>query len=443
MDNNREDYREARGQRRGYASQYSRSQGVEAYQQRRRMGFATKVLVTLVLVLIVGGAAVLFGRQFFYAVTDGNADGQTPASGAKAGADTPITTVQPATATVVSTGDVILNGAAMDSGRREGQNAYNYVHLFQQLKDEIEPFDLRMVSQETALAGADFGYGSLEPLNAPQDLGRAEVAAGFNVVLRATDHTLDTGTNGLHNELSWWHTEHPDVPVLGVAEPDPQANPGLSDYVSQVYVQDVKGFKVGVLNHTWGVNEEDESAVANLDEEKIAHDVELARKEGAEVIVACPHWGAENEEEISEEQTTYAQVYADLGVDVIFGTHPRVLQSVDVLEGEHGHKTVCFYSLGCLVSGLEENNLLGGLAEVTFDRKDDGTCSVTSAVLKPVVTHRASGDDYAAYLLSDYSDEIAESSDMGARTPGYWSTRCYEILGDEFDGEAGEYRVSL
>lgn len=424
-------------------SPYSRSAGVSSYRRRRRQGLAFKWISALLLVAIIGGAGFLFGRKYLeedfpLGFTANDAQENQPE---EVEVSEP-TTVQPVQITLAAVGDVIMNGSVVQSGLLES-GAYDFGHLFEHLAGELSGFDLRLVDQETGLAGSKFGFGNWRPLNAPQELGRDEADAGFNVILRASDHTLDNGWEGIHNELQWWESEYPDMPVLGIAEPDPEANPGLGDYVNNVYVFEKDGFKVAVLNHTWGIGEEDLGVVSALAEDKIADDVQRARDAGAEMIVACPHWGVENNTEPSEEETFFAQVYADHGVDVIIGSHPRVLQRIEVLGNESGHRTVCFYSLGCVMSSLEEQNLIGGMAEVTLSRAEDGTCSVASATLKPVVTHRGNGTDFAAYMIGDYSDDLAHSSWNWGLTADVVNDRCGEILGEGYDYEAREFRVAL
>lgn len=422
---------------------YSRELGVDSYRKRRRRSRVFRFVVTLVLIAIIGGASYMFGKQFIDpdslpfdlpGVSESNDVVVTEA-------EVEPTTVQPATITVVAAGDVIPSGAVADSGRQES-GAYDFSHLFTHLKRELGLFDLRIVNQEAVMAGERYGFGADNPLNAPQDLGRAENAAGFNVVLRATDHTLDAQAEGIHNELTWWHDNIPQMAVLGIADPNPQNNPTLSDYNNNVYIFEKDGFKVAVLNHT-SVDDQNKDVISRLSESKIASDVAKAREQGAEMIIACPHWGNENNSEISEEQERFAKVYAEQGVDLIIGTHPRVLQKVDVLESPDGHKTVCFYSLGCLISPYSDDNLLGGLAEVKLTRDDHGECKVDEAVLKTVITHRENGDQYGTYLLSAYTDDIASTSWDAWIPVDEWNRKCGELLGSDYDTNTCELKVNL
>ena len=415
---------------------YSRSAGVTAYRRRRRRSRVFRAIVAVILITIIGSAALLFGRAYFDyeklpfdipelpSRTEGTYSAESQ------------TEVKPATMRVASAGDIIMNSSVVDSGRLES-GAYSFNHLFAHLTHELVTFDLRTLSQETAMAGSAYGFGYTWPLNAPQELGRAEVASGFNVILHATDHTLDTGYEGVHNELSWWHAELPNTPILGIAEPDPVANPGLSDYVNNVFTVEKDGFRIAILNHSVGIVDNDRHVVSALDEEKVRQDVLKAKDLGAEMIIACPHWGQENIGEVTEEQERFAHLYADLGVDVIVGTHPRVLQRAEIIQGANGHRCVCFYSLGCLTSSLNHENFLGGLAEFTLSRAEGGSCAVTGAVIKPIVTYRAGGDAYTTYLLSDYNDDLAWAGWDGI-TRDTFQTRCREILGEGYNADTCE-----
>ncbi len=423
---------------------YSRELGVASYRKRRRQSRILRCVVALVLIAIIGGASYMFGKQFIdpdsLPVDLPGVEKSAPTVSETTEVSLP--TVQPVTLNVLAAGDVIPSGAVAESGRKES-GAYDFSHLFSHIAKEISLFDLRMVNQEAVMAGERLGFGADYPLNAPQDLGRAENAAGFNVVLHANDHALDAQPEGIHNELTWWHDNFPQIAVVGIADPQPKNNPTLSDYVNNVYIFEKDGFKVAVLNHTWIENEQNKGVVSVLSEKKVAADVAKAREQGAEMIIACPHWGDENNAELNSDQVNFARVYAELGVDLVLGTHPRVLQGVDVLQATNGHKMVCFYSLGCLISPYDDNNLLGGLAEVELSRDDHGACQVSSAKLKPVITHRGNGEEYCTYLLSAYTEDIAMTGWDAWIPIDEWNHKCEEALGSSYDSNTCELKVDV
>ena len=428
-------------------SKYSRTLGVDSYRKRRRWNRVWRVLVILILVGIIGSASYVFGKQFVgkdavpLDLPDITAPLQTSSGSANTVVTPPAPTIQPATISIVSSGDVVVEGAVTESGRLD-TGAYEFDHLFKRIRGELRDFDVRIVQQEDVIAGGDFGFGASNPLNAPQELGRAEEHAGFNVVLRANDHSLDTGEEGIHNELVWWRDNLPEVPILGLADKDPQNNPMLANYVSNVYLYEKDGFKIAILNHSDNIPDESNGMVSQLTDEKIKEDVAKARNQGAEMIVACVHWGEENNGNIVESQEHFAKVYANEGVDVVFGTHPRTLQPVEFVESG-GHRMLCFYSLGCLITGQGDNSLLGGFGEVELTRTNNGEYQISSARLRPTVTHRSNGEDYNAFMLSDYRDEDCWNSWDGWITVDEYNRRCSEALGNGYNAEEGALEVHL
>jgi poly-gamma-glutamate synthesis protein (capsule biosynthesis protein) len=99
-----------------------------------------------------------------------------------------------------------------------------------------------------------------------------------------------------------------------------------------------------------------------------------------------------------------AQALCDLGVDIIVGGHPHVVQPVELLTSttDPEHKTICLYSVGNAVSNERAGNVSacttrhtedGILFEVTFEKYSDGNVYIQSADILPtwVNMHRNNG----------------------------------------------------
>ena len=89
---------------------------------------------------------------------------------------------------------------------------------------------------------------------------------------------------------------------------------GIRHYVDDVYVYEKNGFRIAILNFTEFINfsyEGQESVVSVLSDYKIYEDVQRARDKGADMIIACPHWGTEYQVYPDPEQSYYSQVMAD------------------------------------------------------------------------------------------------------------------------------------
>ena len=71
-----------------------------------------------------------------------------------------------------------------------------------------------------------------------------------------------------------------------------------------------------------------------------------------------------------------------------------------------------YYSLGNFVSAQDKpERIVGGMAQFRAAITLNG-CEIVEADLAPVVTHQADGL-YAAYLLEDYTEELARQHRLG------------------------------
>lgn len=333
-------------------------------------------------------------------------------------------------------GDILAHPLVYNSGRK-ADGSYCFDHLFEHMKDDIAEADIRIVNQETILGGTALGLSGYPCFNSPYEIGIAEVAAGFNVILHATNHVLDKGLKGVHNCLNFWHNNYPDTAVLGINESE--------EAYQSVYVYEKDGFKVAILNYTYGTNgiailQSMPYVVDMLEEDKVRKDVALA-KELADMVVVCPHWGTEYVYEPDSSQKYWTELFFSLGVDVVIGTHPHVLEPVELLVDEQtGRQMLVYYSLGNFVSDQDEKpRMIGGLAKVSLvKRGTDGSCFIDSYSLEPVITHKMYADRMiTAYKLSDYTQELAAANsickDSGNAdfSLNYCKNLCRQILGKE------------
>lgn len=359
-----------------------------------------------------------------------------------------------ATVEVMMVGDVLMHDELVESGYTS-DGSFDFGFIFQNIEDYIDAADVRILNQETVMGDPSLGYslymGDSGPImNTPTALADTEADLGFNVILKATNHTLDHGYDGLAHELEYWKEYHPGTPVLGVSNPYAEEDDDSQNYVDNVYVGDFNGIKVAVLNYTYATNENvdwdtDEAYISYLSKDKIRSDVKKARAAGAEMIIACPHWGIEYNTEPSEEETTYAKLFCDLGVDVILGSHPHVLQPIELMENDEGHKTVCFYSLSDFVaaSGMQTNALIGGVARVTLQRDKKGNCSVVAASLVPTVICNTIGPNMSAFPITEWTEELAEESAQPSLTPDYAYSFVSDLYGNQFDESTGVVTLDL
>ena len=152
-------------------------------------------------------------------------------------------------------------------------------------------------------------------------------------------------------------------------------------------IKDIKGIKVGFINYGYETIRQNGKKALNgvvLDEsvaplvnsfdydnkqafyDEVEEILTSMKNEGAEFFVVYIHWGNEYRTKQNSHQEEIAQNLCELGIDVIIGAHPHVLQPADVITSEDtGKKTLCFYSLGNFISNqrIEYMNLKTGHTE--------------------------------------------------------------------------------
>ena len=116
-----------------------------------------------------------------------------------------------------------------------------------------------------------------------------------------------------------------------------------------------------------------------IDRELIAADVKALRQAGAEIIIANMHWGEEYRlQPVASEKST-ADYLTSLGVDVIMGSHPHVVQPVETRRNPLTDRPVqIIYSLGNFISNQQDTNSRGGLMVKLRLRRHDGGVTVSS-----------------------------------------------------------------
>uniref|UniRef100_UPI0040286FCD CapA family protein n=1 Tax=Faecousia sp. TaxID=2952921 RepID=UPI0040286FCD len=323
------------------------------------------------------------------------------------------------TATVLSTGDILMHGKVINSGKQD-DGSYNFDSIFQYVKSYAQAADFSVANLETTLCGTDNGYAYAgnPKFNCPDAIVDSLKGAGFDMLLTANNHADDTSLVGYKRTLNVVRGKGLDT--LGTY---------LSADEQKWTIEEVNGIKIGMVCYTYSdgfsqngypllnYNEVGENGILNyftydklpefytqlqgyLDEMKAA---------GAEATVVYLHWGEEYKWKTGEgpnaNQTAMAQKLCDMGVDVIVGGHPHVVQPVDLLTSgtDAEHKTIVLYSMGNAVSNQRKEEMQqseptghtedGVLFCVTFAKYSDGSVFVDSAELIPtwVNMHANSG----------------------------------------------------
>ena len=128
------------------------------------------------------------------------------------------------------------------------------------------------------------------------------------------------------------------------------------------FVADVKGMKIAFLNYTYGTNGitvQGDVVVDYIDVPNPYGYPGCAQK-GADLVVACMHWGVEYQLVQNKEQELLADWLVDEGVDLVIGGHPHVIQPMQMRRAKDGRQVLVVYSMGNFISGMRKPDTRGG-----------------------------------------------------------------------------------
>ncbi len=336
--------------------------------------------------------------------------------------------------TIIMVGDVLLH-TPVEESCRQADGSYDYDSLFAYTKDAISAADLALVNQEVIIGGAELGITGYPSFNADFSLCDSLTDAGFDVICHATNHAMDKGRKGLVNCAEYWRENYPQITVLGIHDTADTSTACGAEPV----ILELPDMKIAVLNYTYGTNgislpEDMPYAVDMLEEEQVAADIQRA-EELADFTIVCPHWGTEYRLSPDASQEKWTKIFAENGADLVLGTHPHVIEPVEwVADPESGHEMLVYYSLGNFVNWTSgtgtgtANRMVGGMAEVTIAKNDDGEAEITDYGVSPVVSHVTSGSGgVTAYFLTEYTEELSEENEIRAQDPEFSLEYCVNL----------------
>lgn len=303
---------------------------------------------------------------------------------------------------------------------REGRE-YWFAPVFDEIADMIRDADIAFINQETLMGGDELGNSNYPRFNGPQDIGRDLVDLGFDIVNIANNHMVDKGEVGLRGTIDFWESQ----PVVMIG--------GYRNYEDYKKIRTIErdGLKIALLSYTYSTNglslpQNSEFYIPYIDYAEIAAQVGAAKKV-ADLVFMSIHWGEENMFAPTAHQVSLAQYMADLGVDVIIGHHPHVVQPITWLTGKDGGDTLCIYSLGNIVSLMvAPYNMVGGVMTFDITEGEDGWFIDNPVFVPTVFFYATNYFSQKIYLMRDFTEELA--SRMGTKNYGF-STNLSQLRG--------------
>ena len=303
-------------------------------------------------------------------------------------------------------GDALIHTTVyLDAKTNEG---YDFTKQLKSIKDVSSKYDLAYYNQETILGGSQLGVSSYPRFNSPYEVGDAFIDAGFNLVSLATNHTMDKGEIGVINSVNYWKSKK-DVVTSGQWNSFDDRNNSINT------IHEVNNIKYAFLSYTiWNnglvtpVGKEYLNNEYSLEKAKL--DIEQIRDKVDFVIVAM-HWGTEYSFSVDAKQEEIALELSNLGVDLIIGAHPHVIQTAEYIND---NKTFVIYSLGNFISDQDDIDNFTGLAfEISLAKHVDKDKKVTNKVINPkaelLYTTTSKSRGYNSNFLVEFYPKLDDS----------------------------------
>ena len=322
--------------------------------------------------------------------------------------------------TLIAVGDNLIHGPIYrQANERSNNSGFDFRPAYQQIASYLAEADLALMNQETPLGGTELGLSSYPQFNSPQELGEQMIELGFNMFSHANNHVLDAGQRGFNNTIAFWRRQSAEKPVI-------MAGIAADREDDQLQILQVKDLKIALLAYTYGTNglrlpKSSSGIIKYLDDDLICQELDKAIAE-ANIVIVSVHWGQEYQANANNEQKRLAQLMADNGADIIIGSHPHVLQGVEMLSTPDGKQVPVFYSLGNFISAQNRpDTMLGGMAKVqmVYD-KATGKLSLTELGIIPLVTdYSASYKNITIYPLNSYTESQANRHGVRASNSSF------------------------
>jgi poly-gamma-glutamate synthesis protein (capsule biosynthesis protein) len=309
--------------------------------------------------------------------------------------------------TLTAVGDIMVHQWQMTRAYDSSTNTFDFSHAFQYIYPYLESGDYTIGNLETTFAGKDngirledrfyfHGYTEYPCFNTPEILAHNLKEAGFDLLSTANNHSLDSRSSGVLSTLDF--LDEASLEYVGTYRSQEEKD--------QPFIKEIEGITFGFGSYTYGTNglavPKDMPYLVNTldmyDEIKIenmAKEVSLLNDE-AEVVVIMIHFGNEYHYTPNHHQKNIVDILFEAGADVILGSHPHVLQPIEIRKIEENGITrtgIVIYSLGNFLSSQRytenrpEDTDIGVIMDIHFEKTYNDPVKITGISLTPTLTY--------------------------------------------------------
>ena len=313
--------------------------------------------------------------------------------------------------TLLFAGDIMGHSDQIGAAAIVPDSLYDYESCFSAVEPLLQSADLAIGNLELTLPGKP-PYTGYPNFKSPDALADALAKAGFDLLFTANNHSADAGSRGIVHTIE--ALEQRFLFQTGTFRDTLERD---LMYPLMVYKN---GFKLAFLNYTYstnGVPVKPPHYVNMIDKEQIAQDIARAKAMQPDFLIAMMHWGDEYQTRFNREQEQLATEMIDLGVDLIVGSHPHVVQPMrwyKRLDNGVARDVLVAYSLGNFISGQTIPNTDGGILLKVVLQKQEKTIIEESAYI-PVWRYKGWSADQARKVFQVLPIEPVVSDSLSTK----------------------------
>lgn len=317
-------------------------------------------------------------------------------------------TAEPITFTLTSLGDTLCHNTQYWDAYNSKTDEYDFSYVYEDIKNYTLSSDITIGSLETTFAGKEKGYSNYPTFNTPDSLATALKDIGVDVVSLAGNHALDYGYSGLCRTIDVF--DNIGLSHLGTYK--------TAEDQEKILIKDVKGVKIAFINYTYGTNgiplpSGKDFCVNLIDKDFIKKQINQAKEQNVDMIVACMHWGTEYRTTANSEQKDLANFLFENGVDVILGNHPHVLEPMEkktiTLQDGTTKDVFVVYALGNFTADQrDEITRDSAILNLTITKNSDGKISIDKVNYVPIYMYKNTNVSTHKFKILDIEKNIKD-----------------------------------
>lgn len=314
----------------------------------------------------------------------------------------------PITFNMTAIGDTLCHNTQYWDAYNSDTKEYDFSYVYEDIKYYTKVADITIGSLETTFAGENVGYSNYPRFNTPDSLATALKKIGVAVISLAGNHALDYGYNGLCRTIDV--LDEADISHLGTYK--------TAEEQEKILIKNVKGVKIAFINYTYGTNgiplpSGKEYCVNLIDKDLIKKQIEQAKEQNVDMIVACMHWGTEYRTTANSEQKELADFLFKNGVDIILGNHPHVLEPMEkktiTLEDGTMKDVFVVYALGNFTADQrDEITRDSAILNLNITKQLDGSISINKVEYVPIYMYKNQNAKTHKFKILDIQKSIAQ-----------------------------------